>query len=98
MQKRILIDRDRINHADKKEVAQACVRVFDAIQALPRHVQLLGLAAAFILTANASGFPAQDAFTAVKNMMYDPLTRSRTAPQFQAMDFHLRSEVLLNAR
>jgi hypothetical protein len=93
-----LIDRDRMNSADKGEVATACVRVFDAIQSLPKHVQLLGLAAAFTLMANASRIPAQDAFSATKNLMYDPLTRSRTAPQFQAMDFHLRTEVLPNAK
>lgn len=86
-----------MNDADKVEVASACVRCFDAIQALPKHVQLLGLAAAFLLMCNASGIPAQDGFTTVKNLMYDPLTRSRTAPQFQAMDYHLRTEVLSNA-
>lgn len=92
--KRILVDRDRLNHADKREVAAACVKVFDAIQLLPKHVQLLGLAAAFILTSNASGFPAQDAYTATKNLMYDPTTRTGIAPQFQAMDYHLKTEVL----
>lgn len=96
--KRILIDRDRINSADKAEVANTCVSLFDRIDMLPKHIQLLGLAAAFILMANASGIPAQDAFTATKNLMKDPLTATGIAPQFQAMDFHLKTEVLTNAR
>lgn len=96
--KRILIDRDRLNMADKRQVAKGCVRVFDRVQEMPKHIQLLSLAAAFILTANASGIPAQDAFTATKNLMYDPLTRSGIAPEFQAMDFHLKTEVLANDR
>lgn len=96
--KRTLIDRDRLNRADKAEVAETCVKLFDRIQHLPKHVQLLGLAAAFLLMCNASGIPAQDGFSVVKNLMYDPLTRSRTAPQFQAMDFHLRTELLTNER
>jgi hypothetical protein len=92
--RKVLIDRDRLNQADKAEVARACVTIFDQVQRLPKHIQLMGLAAAFILTANASGIPAQDAFTATKNLMHDPLTSTGIAPQFQAMDYHLRTEVL----
>lgn len=92
--RKVLIDRDRVMDADKGEVARGCVHIFDRVQHLPKHIQLLSLAAAFILTATASGIPAQDAFTATKNLMYDPLTPSGIAPQFQAMKFHLETEVL----
>lgn len=96
--KRILIDRDRMNTADKGDVAQATVSLFDRIQHRPKHIQLLALAAAFTLMSSASGIPAQDAFSATKNLMYDPLTQSGIAPQFQAMEYHLKTEVLPNGR
>lgn len=92
--KKLLVDRDRLMNANKAEVARDTVTVFDRIQHLPKHRQLLALAAAFLLTADASGIPAQDAFTATKNLMKDPLTSTGLSPQFQAMKFHLRTEVL----
>lgn len=89
-----LVDRDKLNSARQSEVANACVSVFDRIQGWTREKQLLALAAAFVLLADASGIPAQDVFTASKNLMADPLTQTGLAPQFQAMRFHLNTEVL----
>jgi hypothetical protein len=91
---RLLVDRDKLNHASKSNVASRCVDIFDRIQGWPKELQLLSLAAAFLLSADASGYPAQDAFTAVKNLMADPMTSSGLAPQFQAMRYHLNTEVL----
>ena len=91
---RTLVDRDKLNMASKQEVAHACVSVFDRIQGWGREKQLLALATAFVLLADASGIPAQDVFTASKNLMIDPMTSTGLAPQFQAMRFHLKTEVL----
>lgn len=93
----VLYDRDRLMNAARKGVATTCVQVFNAIQGLRKEDQILGLAAAFLLTATASGIPAQDAFTAVKNLMHDPMTSSGLEARFQAMRFHLNTEVLEDA-
>jgi hypothetical protein len=89
-----LIDRDALNSAPKRQVADLCVSIFDRIQQRRKEHQLLGLAAAFTLLCDACKVPAQDVFAAVKNLMADPMTSTGLAPQFQAMRFHLRTEVL----
>lgn len=91
---RVLLDRDRMNGADKKGVASLTASVFDRIQDSPPANQLLALAASFLLLCTASGISAQDAFAATKNLMYDPLTRTGIAPEFQAMQFYLKEDVL----
>lgn len=91
---RFLVNRDKMNMASKQEVANACVSIFDRIQEWSREKQLLALAASFVLLADASGIPAQDVFTASKNLMADPMTQTGLAPQFQAMRYHLNTEVL----
>lgn len=91
---RSLVDRDALNSAPKKTIGNLCVRVFDSIQHARKEHQLLGLAGAFTLLAEACRIPAQDVFAAVKNLMADPMTSTGRAPQFQAMKFHLDTEVL----
>lgn len=91
---RLLVNRDKIMFASKTDVANACVSIFDRIQEWSREKQLLALAASFVLLADASGIPAQDVFTTSKNLMADPMTSTGLAPQFQAMKFHLNTEVL----
>jgi len=86
-----------MNHANKKQVAVNCVRVFDRIQGWPKEQQLLALSCAFLLLSDASGQPAQDTFTVSKNLMADKLTSSGLGLQFQAMRYHLETEVLTNA-
>lgn len=84
-------------NADQKAVAKACVLLFDRIQHLPKDQQLLALAGAFVLMSMALRFPAQDAFTAVKNLMRDPLTASGLGLQFDAMRWHLEDELAHDA-
>lgn len=69
------------------------VQVFNAIQGLSKEVQAMALAAAFTLLTEVVRAPAQDVFTATKNLMYDPVNPYRIAPQFSAMQFHLETEV-----
>jgi hypothetical protein len=80
-------------NARKDWVADGCVKIFDRIQGWPKEYQILSLAAAFLLTCMSARIPAQDAFTAVKNLMADPLTQTGMGLQFQGMKFHLDTEV-----
>lgn len=79
--------------APRKAVADACVRLFDRIQDLPKEHQLLAFAGAFVLMADAYGFNPQDTFTAVKNLMADPMTSTGLGIQFDAMRWHLQDEL-----
>jgi hypothetical protein len=54
---------------------------------------VLALASAFLLACTVAGVPAQDAFTASKNLMYDPMTQTGLAPQFQGIQRYLEEEV-----
>ena len=91
--KSLLLDRDKMNDAGRYQVASAAIRALDRIQALPREVQVLALASAFLLTCTVADVPAQDAFTASKNLMYDPMTQTGIAPQFQGVQRYLEEEV-----
>lgn len=96
--RRLLVDRDRLVNAHRANVARLTVLLFDRIQLHEsKEEQLLALAAAFLLMAEACGVPAQEAFTAVKNMMADPMRASGIYHQFDAMRYHLDSEVLADA-
>lgn len=88
-----LINRDRLMNASQSAVADGCVKIFDRIQGWPKEYQVLSLAAAFLLTCMSTRIPAQEAFTATKNLMADPLTSSGMGLQFQGMKFHLDTEV-----
>jgi hypothetical protein len=93
--KTTLIDRDRIVNADRTTVARLCVLLFDRIQTHSNYEeQILALAAAFLLMCEACGIAAQDAFTAVKNLMADPLHADRIEHRFAAMKYHLETELL----
>jgi len=95
--RKTLINRDRMNNASKAEVAGTCVRLFDRIQDMAKEHQLLALAAAFLLMVDACNIPAQDTFTMANNLMKDPMTATGLAPQFQAMRFHLDTDILEGA-
>lgn len=90
----ILTDRDKITNADRITTANVCALLFNAIQDKPAETQLLGLAAAFLLMARATGVPAQEAFTAVTNLMYDAMHPDGVEHRFAAMLYHLETEVL----
>lgn len=91
--RKTLVNRDRLNSADKSKVGTAMVSLFDRLQSLPKEVQVLALAGAFALMTEVSKVTAPEAMTAVSNLMYDPLTSTGRAPQFNAMRFHLDTEL-----
>lgn len=90
----LLINYDRLVNASKAVVAKACVKVFSLLQEMPPEVQILAQGASFVLLCSAAGVPAQDAFTAVTNLMKDPIASEGLDPKFAAMRFHIREELL----
>lgn len=93
----LLLSRDRLMNAPRKVVAQLCVRIFSRMEAETKEHQLLALAAAFVLLCDACNIPAQDVFTASKNLMANPDKEASArplTPEFEAMAYHLRTDVL----
>lgn len=69
------------------------VKLFATIQNAPRETQLLALAAAFVIQAEALEFSTSDTYAAVVNLMKDPLNASGRDHRFDAMKFHIRTEL-----
>lgn len=89
-----LVSRDRLNNANRSRVAALVVNLFDRIQSHPvKEEQLLALAGAFVLMAKAFRFSAQEAFTAVGNLMTEPNKEDGLVHQFAAMKYHLETEL-----
>lgn len=93
MAKSILVDRDKLVNANKSDVAKGCVKIFDRIQGWPVEEQILCTASAFVLACDAAGVEPFDAYTAFRNLMRDPLTSSGIDVRFDAMKYHLKTEV-----
>lgn len=96
--KQKIIDRDKLNMASKDEVAKATVRLFDRIQSLPKEIQLLALAAAFVLMSETYQFPTNDTYSAVKRLMRDKFHSERVDHRFAAMKFHLKDTLSDDAK
>ena len=90
---KLLIDRDRLFNADRKDVARTTVEVFDRVQTKPKANQLLALTCAFILMCEALGVDLNDAYVASYNIMADKVNPTGRGEQFDAMKFHLATEV-----
>ncbi len=94
MTAKVLTDRDRLMNADRPAVARLCVLLFDRIQQhRSKEEQLLALAGAFVLMAKALKVNVQEAFTAVGNLMTDPLGPDGLEEHFSAMAYHLETEL-----
>ena len=91
---KFLVDRDALLNESSAETASTCVSLFDRIQGLPKSRQLMGLACAFALMCDASGLQPQDVFSASRNLMADRMTTSGMKPHFEAMKFHLSTDIL----
>lgn len=89
----IHFNRDRMMNAPKGLVASAAIRIFDRIQDLPKEIQVLAIAGAFLLTAEVAKLPVQDIMTAIKNLMADPLRACGLDPKFAAAKYHLKTEL-----
>lgn len=87
------MNRDAFNNANPRRVANTAMAVIDATQrGFAPHEQAHGIACAFLLLAEHLRIPAQDLFTASKNLMNDTTGKR---PEFRAITDYLRNEVKL---
>lgn len=85
------MNRDLFNSANPRRVAQATMSVIDATQrGFQPHEQMHAMAAAFLLVADHWGIPAQDLFTATKNLLND---QDALRPEFRAVKAYVRNEL-----
>lgn len=85
------MNRDLFNNADPRRVAQATMSVIDATQrGFQPHEQMHAMAAAFLMLAEHWSVPAQDLFTATKNLMND---QEGKRPEFSAVAEYMRNEL-----
>jgi hypothetical protein len=85
------VNRDLINSAEPRRVAQAGMTVVDQLQVFQPHEQLMGVCALFLILAEHWRIPAQDVFTATKNLMN---SEDGMHPTFRAMREYVSKELL----
>jgi len=83
------MNRDLMNNADAEHTARAGIDILDRMQNHPQHIQPLALCAAFLTLANHYRVPAQDLFTATKNMM----TEEENIAEFNALRDYVKYEI-----
>lgn len=85
------MNRDLFNNANPRRVAQATMAVIDATQrGFQPHEQMHAMAASFLMLAEHWGVPAQDLFTATKNLMND---QEGKRPEFAAVQMYMENEL-----
>lgn len=82
-------NRDVMNMAKPRDVAQASMGVLNAIQDHRPEIQIMGAAAVFLQLADHLGIPAQEAFTATKNLINGD---DGKRPEFKAIDAYMNGE------
>lgn len=85
-----MLNKDLMNQASVKESAGSTMRVIDALQDLPPHMQIIALVATFKLMIERYGVNAQDAFTVADNIMNHAQGRR---VEFDAVRDYLANEV-----
>lgn len=85
------LDRDLLNNASPREVTTQAMAIIDAIQDAQPHVQAAAAAVLFLTVAQRYRTPAQDIFTAVGNMMADPIHGER--PELRALRMYAENEL-----
>lgn len=85
-----MLNRDEMNLVPVKEAATSTMRVIDAIQLLPPHLQVIGVVAAFKMLTERFKVDAQDAFTVADNVMNHAQGRR---VEFDAVRMYLEKEV-----
>ena len=84
------MNRDLLNNASPRRVANACIDVLDRLQNYQPHEQIMAAAALFLSLAEAARVPAQDVFTATKNLI-NGVDGKRV--EFRALDAYVRNEL-----
>lgn len=86
------MNRDMFMNAPVRRSANAAMAVVDALQrGFQPAEQLHGAAAAFLIIADHWGIPAQDLFSATKNLMNDGDAKLR--PEFKAVAMYVKEEL-----
>lgn len=84
--------RDLTANCTTRDAAQCCMAVASAIQTHPdRGARLMGLAAAFLMAAEASGLPVPDLMGYARNCMN---TAEGKRPEFAAVSTYIEKEIL----
>jgi hypothetical protein len=80
-----------MNNAGPRRVANAAMTVIDRLQIdFKSHEQVMGVAATFLILAEHFGIPAQEIFTATKNLM-NGMDGKR--PEFAAVMEYVKHEI-----
>lgn len=85
------MDRDLMNMASPKAVANVTLGTLNSLQNWKPHEQVLGAAAVFLHLADFWQVSPQDAFTAVTNLMNDK--DGKTRPEFRAIRPYMEGEL-----
>lgn len=83
-------NRDAMNMAKPREVSRASLLVLNTLQDVRPEVQIMGAATVFLELAEFLGVPAQDAFTATKNLIND---QDGKRVEFKAVRAYLEGEL-----
>lgn len=84
------INLDKINNAQPADVAKSNFVVIDRLQSFEPHIQVLGLAATFLILAERFGVDAQTIFTVTKNLMN---SKEGLRPEFVAVKDYVENEI-----
>lgn len=84
------LNRDVLNMAGPRDVAMASMTVLDRLQDFRPEIQIMGAAAVFLELADHIGIPAQEAFTATKNLINGD---DGKRPEFRAISAYLKGEI-----
>lgn len=85
------MNRDLLNNARPDRVAQAVVDATDRLQNYQPHEQMMGVCALFLFLADHWGVPAQDVFTATKNLINDA---DGKRPEFAGIEQYIKKELI----
>lgn len=84
--------RDQIANCDMRQAARCCMAVVNGVQHAPvPGLRLMGLSAAFVLAAEASGIPPVDLMAYARNCIH---TAEGRRPEFAAAARYIEQEVI----
>lgn len=84
-----MLDFDKINNADPRDVGLAVMSIADATQNQRQELRAMAAAAYYLMTCEAHELPPQSIFTATKNLLAE--ARDRT-PELAAAHLFIANE------
>lgn len=85
-----MINHDRLTMADEAVVANSAMKVVDTLQRYTPEVQLLGLAASFLLLAKHHKQNPNDLFLTINNIIHGVEGKR---PEFAAVEMYMENEL-----